>query len=121
MFRTMVLSAAGAALVVCLVVTVLQFVTTVPMILYAEQFEGTAAETQHDGSPAAAAADSNDAEAWTPAEGLERAAYTGLVLFFIDAFDNPYAGFGGVRPVSFELLYNDHLHKLVAGAAPPAG
>jgi len=49
------------------------------------------------------------------------AAYTGLVLFFIDAFDNPFAGFGGVRPVSFELLYDDFLYKIVDGISPPPG
>ena len=44
------------------------------------------------------------------------AAYTGLVLFFIYAFDNPFAGVSGVRPVSLELLYDDFLQHVVVGS-----
>lgn len=45
------------------------------------------------------------------------AAYTGLVLFFIYAFDSPFAGFGGVRPVSLELLYDEFLRDIALGAS----
>ena len=101
MFRTMVLSAAGAALVVCLVVSVLQFVTTVPMILYAEQFEEAAAGGHDDGAAAEeATAHVHDEAAWSPAEGFERAAYTGLA--------NLVVGFAGgpipALPVNLALL-----------------
>jgi hypothetical protein len=44
------------------------------------------------------------------------AGYTGLVLFFIYAFDSPFAGLGGVRPVSLELLYDEFLHEIVVKA-----
>jgi hypothetical protein len=47
------------------------------------------------------------------------AAYTGLALFFIYALDNPFASFGGVRPVALELLYNEFLSEIVAGASQP--
>ncbi|MEM7172820.1 MAG: hypothetical protein AAF530_21835 [Pseudomonadota bacterium] len=40
--------------------------------------------------------------------------YTGLVLFFIFAFDNPFASLIGVRPVALELFYNQFLHQLVS-------
>jgi hypothetical protein len=49
------------------------------------------------------------------------AGYTGLVLFFIYAFDNPFSGFSGVRPVSLELLYDEFLAKVVAASPSPPG
>jgi hypothetical protein len=49
------------------------------------------------------------------------AAYTGLVLFFIYAFDNPFAGISGVRPISLELLYDDFLHHVVVGSPHAPG
>jgi cobalt transporter subunit CbtA len=42
MFRTIVFSAFGAALAICLGVTALQFVTTEPLILHAERYESGA-------------------------------------------------------------------------------
>lgn len=47
MFRTIVFSAFGAGLVVCVVISALQFFTTEPLILHAEQFEGTADSGHH--------------------------------------------------------------------------
>ena len=44
------------------------------------------------------------------------AGYTGLVLFFIYAFDNPFSGFSGVQPVSLELLYDNFLREIVEQA-----
>jgi cobalt transporter subunit CbtA len=82
MFRNLIVSAAGAGLVVCLVVAALQFVTTEPLILHAEQFEAaepaaaTAAGDQHE--HAAPAGHQHDAEAWQPADGIERTLYTVL-------------------------------------------
>lgn len=80
MFRNIVVSAFGAALIVCLAVTALQFVTTEPLILHAEEFEGAAptadANAIHiheDGE-----AHDHDEEAWTPADGFERMLHTAL-------------------------------------------
>ena len=47
MFRTIVFSAFGAGLAVCLSVSALQSFTTEPLILHAEEFEGQA-PTVHD-------------------------------------------------------------------------
>jgi hypothetical protein len=41
------------------------------------------------------------------------ALYTGVVLFFIYAFDNPFAGFSGTPPVSLEILYDGTFRSLV--------
>jgi cobalt transporter subunit CbtA len=53
MFRTIVFSAFGAALAICLSVTALQLVTTEPLILHAEEYEGGAPAHAH--APAASA------------------------------------------------------------------
>ena len=81
MFRNIVVSAFGAALAVCVAVTALQFFTTEPLILQAEAFEvgaapfSDAAEIHtHDDS----AEHDHDEDAWGPADGIERATYTGL-------------------------------------------
>jgi cobalt transporter subunit CbtA len=84
MFKTIVFSAFGAGLAVCLAVSALQFVTTEPLILHAEEFEGapapeaaappipeTAVHQHQDGSVHV-----HDEKAWGPADGIERAAYT---------------------------------------------
>lgn len=95
MFRTMVFSAFGAGLAVCLAVSALQWVTTEPLIRHAEEFEGGAG-VAHDrgatleGTGAVAAevhvhddGDAHDATAWSPADGFERAAYTVLTNLVI--------------------------------------
>jgi cobalt transporter subunit CbtA len=87
MFKTIVFSAFGAGLAVCLAVSALQFVTTEPLILHAEEFEGTAAPEaaatpvpdvasvhQHEDGTAHV----HDEEEWGPADGFERTAYTVL-------------------------------------------
>jgi cobalt transporter subunit CbtA len=94
MFKTIVFSAFGAALAVCLAVSALQFVTTEPLILHAEQFEGGA----HDHAAAASAVnpllvlvhtasaqEASDAEEedWGPADGIERTLYTVLANFVV--------------------------------------
>ncbi|MCB1497876.1 MAG: CbtA family protein [Bauldia sp.] len=91
MFRNIVLSAFGAALVVCVVVSALQFFTTEPLILHAEQFEGggegdpghhhDAAAPAHDHGDAAEA----EAGEWGPSGGFERTAYTVLANLLIGA------------------------------------
>lgn len=82
MFRNLLLSAAGAGLAACLAIAALQIFTTGPLILHAEVFErageaSTAATTPS--APSVAhddAAPSHDAEAWEPADGIERTLYT---------------------------------------------
>lgn len=87
MFKNIVVSAFGAALIACLAVSVLQFFTTEPLILHAEEFEiGAAAidvseaHIHDDGSE-----HFHDEVSSAPAIEIERAAYTvlaNLVLSF---------------------------------------
>jgi cobalt transporter subunit CbtA len=103
MFRTIVFSAFGAGLAVCLAVSALQTVTTEPLILHAEEFEGGPPPAHEHGTvvpalpgaemtathgdltpvsevPAtpAVAEHQHDAEGWAPADGFERIAFTML-------------------------------------------
>jgi cobalt transporter subunit CbtA len=85
MFRTILLSAAGAGVAACLAVSVLQAVTTTPLILHAETFESDAPAGGHDHAAAPAAAGEeavaphdHDAAGWAPADGVERTLYTAL-------------------------------------------
>jgi cobalt transporter subunit CbtA len=108
MFRDIVFSAFGAALAICVGISVLQAFTTEPLILQAEEFERNA---QHDHAAAPApeaqagwmaaqahetAGQEADAfageEAWGPTEGFERSFFTVLA--------NLVVGFG----VSLMLL-----------------
>ncbi|SDB41975.1 CbtA family protein [Bauldia litoralis] len=84
MFRTIVFSAFGAGLVVCVVISALQFFTTEPLILHAEQFEGTA-DSGHHHDAATPAHDHGDAGDWAPADGFERRAYTVLANLVLGA------------------------------------
>ena len=94
MFRTIVFSAFGAALAVGLALSALQAFTTEPLILHAEEFEGTEpqehaaasgwiAAQAHEHEAVSATA---DADGWAPADGFERSAYTILA--------NAVIGFG---------------------------
>ena len=87
MFRTILLSALGAGVAVCVAMTALQAFTTEPLILHAEQFEGSghdhgaAAGHDHDAGAAAHHHDSvaaEEPEEWGPADGAERTAFTAL-------------------------------------------
>ncbi len=85
MLKNLIVSAAGAAIAVGVVVAALQFVTTEPLILHAEIFESAepaAATHEHaDGAVhdhGGAAVHQHDADAWQPADGLERTLYTVL-------------------------------------------
>jgi cobalt transporter subunit CbtA len=77
LFRTIVFVAAVAGAIAGVALTALQTLGTVPLILKAETYEAKAAP-----SPGAAATDhgasSHGKEAWSPADGLERFAYTTL-------------------------------------------
>ncbi|WP_277614161.1 MULTISPECIES: CbtA family protein [Kaistia] len=92
MFKTIILSAFGAGLAVGIALSVVQAVTTEPLILHAETFENAepapaAAAAPHEHStteahaheaaaPEAAPAHQHDEDAWSPADGFERSAYT---------------------------------------------
>jgi len=90
MLRNLIISAAGAGVAVCLVVGGLQLATTEPLILHAELFENAeapAAEaghvheqgeaaTPHEHAETVDAGHHHDAEAWQPADGVERTLYT---------------------------------------------
>jgi cobalt transporter subunit CbtA len=79
MLKNLIVSAAGAAVAVCVVVAALQFVTTEPLILHAETFELTEpAAAAHEQAEQGAVPHAHDAEAWQPADGLERTLYTVL-------------------------------------------
>jgi len=97
MFKPIVFSAFGAGLLVCLAVSALQFVTTEPLILHAEEFEGVTGEAHDHGAAAEGTgtdatqvdvhedgdAHVHDEEEWAPADGFERAAYTALANLVI--------------------------------------
>jgi cobalt transporter subunit CbtA len=85
MFKNIVISAFGAALAAAVVVSTLQFFTTGPLIIHAEEFEGSGA-SDHHGSATREHGDATDTdvvvnhvhEGWAPADGLERGLYTVL-------------------------------------------
>ncbi len=88
MFRTIVFSAFGAGLAVCVVVSALQFFTTEPLILHAEQFESGEADAGHHHDAAAPAHDHGDVGAaaeWAPADGFQRTAFTALANLLVGA------------------------------------
>jgi len=83
MLKTIVISAFGAGLAVCLAVTALQALTTEPLILHAEVFEkagagmadhGAVAEVESASAPTVAA-HHHEAGAWEPSDGFERTFY----------------------------------------------
>jgi cobalt transporter subunit CbtA len=80
MFKTIVFSAFGAALLVGVSVSIVQSVTTEPLILHAEKFEDAGPAPAHDHAAPAMASESAAAheqeEAWAPAEGFERIFFT---------------------------------------------
>ena len=89
MLRNLVLSAAAAGLVAGLFTAGLQHVTTTPIIIAAEAYEGGGSGHDHavpgvaPAEPAVAVAGPDGAEhdqveGWSPADGLERTLYTSL-------------------------------------------
>ena len=84
-FRNVVFIAAIAGLFAGLVMTAMQTYATVPLILKAETFENAGGHTHehgavaHDhGTAAEAAPHDHGEEAWAPADGFERFAYTAM-------------------------------------------
>lgn len=88
MLKSIILSAFGAGLVVGAILTGVQFLTTEPLILKGEVYEKAAeagpamtaiVETHDHGTAAPADAEAghhHDEDAWEPADGFERSAYT---------------------------------------------
>ena len=99
MLKNLILSAAAAGVAAGLFTAVVQHVTTTPIIIEAEKYEGGAAAHDHGaGAPAhdhgAAAADAPrhvdawpsrcaEEEEWAPADGIERTLYTSLATTVI--------------------------------------
>lgn len=82
LFRNVVFVAAIVGLLSGFGLTALQSFTTVPLILYAETYEGGEEAPAHDhgaaASAAATAAAAEEDEGWMPDDGLERYFYTGV-------------------------------------------
>ncbi|MHA7970234.1 CbtA family protein [Rhizobium sp. CAU 1783] len=88
LFRSLVFTSVLVGLIVGTVVTLAQFLGTTPLILSAEVFEGGDAAESHDAGQGTVAAhdhgdaaateahDHHSADAWAPADGIERNAYT---------------------------------------------
>ncbi|XUY27448.1 CbtA family protein [Agrobacterium sp. rho-8.1] len=77
-FRNIVFTAVLVGLIAGLAVSAMQAIGTTPLILQAETFEnaGDEAAPAHSHNAATPADHHHDAEAWTPADGFERNAYT---------------------------------------------
>lgn len=82
-FRNIVFTSVLVGLICGLAVSLMQYVGTTPLILHAETFESAGGEAghSHDAAPAtgeaaAPAGHAHDEEAWGPADGFERNAYT---------------------------------------------
>lgn len=93
MLKRIVPAALVAGLVAGIVITIVQEFTTTPLILHAEQFENAPAsgpaayDHKSATTPGQVQASSNDeAEAWAPADGIERTLFT--------SFGNIVAGVG---------------------------
>ena len=82
MLKRIVLAALVAGVVGGIVISIIQEFTTTPLILHAEQFENAPATTPGQ----AQASSSGEAEAWAPADGIERTLFT--------SFGNIVAGVG---------------------------
>jgi cobalt transporter subunit CbtA len=77
-FRNIVFTAVLVGLIAGLAVSAMQAIGTTPLILQAETFENAGGEAApaHSHDAATPADHHHDAEAWTPADGFERNAYT---------------------------------------------
>lgn len=78
LFQRVVFAAVLAGFAAGLGMSALQQWKVVPLILAAESYEATAPAHEHADAAAASDAHTRDAEAWAPADGLERTAYTML-------------------------------------------
>ena len=96
MLRRIIFSAFGAALIIGVAVSIIQSFTTVPLILQAEQYEGAMPQNHSAGNASrggwmaayadeAAGSAATGESAWSPADGIERTAYTVIANFVIGA------------------------------------
>lgn len=103
-FRSIVFSAVLAGAITGIVVTGAQMVSTVPLILKAEVFEGVEAPAPaahtHDAATPAHSHDHGE-EGWAPEDGVERNAYTALVNIV------SWIGFGLLMTGAFVLSRRD--------------
>lgn len=79
-FRNVVFLAAVSGLLAGIVMAALQSFATDPLIWQAETYESAGASSAHDhGAGEAAPGHHDDGEAWAPADGLERFAFSALM------------------------------------------
>jgi len=113
--RRALIAALIAGFVACIAVTAAQQAVVVPLILKAETFEDAKPEPAPAGHAHApgAAAHHHDDEAWKPADGVERIAYTALANLVLGV------GFGLVLVAGFTLAGReiDGRRGLLWGAA----
>ena len=80
-------TALAAGIIAGILISFVHLMTTIPLIIEAESFEGVSATTGHShGAAEATTAHSHDEDAWAPADGLER--------FMFTVFSNVIAGVG---------------------------
>jgi len=95
MLKNLIFSAAAAGIAAGLFTAIVQHVTTTPIIIEAERYQGGAPSHDHDGAPqeqpAAASPTASEPaamaaavdEEWAPADGVERTLYTSLATTVI--------------------------------------
>ncbi len=93
MLKNLILSAAAAGVAAGVLTAVIQHVTTTPIIIEAEKYEGAAPAHDHGAAvspqdhgatvPAAMAAAEHQEDAWEPADGIQRTLFTSLATTVI--------------------------------------
>jgi len=125
-FRNIVVVAALAGAIAGLGMTVAQQLSTVPLILKAETYEGQGAAPAHSHADEIAAHEHDD-EAWAPADGFERMAFTaganivtgiGFALLLVAASEL-FGGIGNWRQGLFWGLAGFAVFTLAPGLGLP--
>jgi cobalt transporter subunit CbtA len=88
MLKNLVLSAAAAGLAAGLFTAIVQHVTTTPIIIEAEKYEGGEAAPEHDHSALVEGVTLGthgeaEADEWGPADGMERTLYTSVATIVL--------------------------------------
>lgn len=88
MFKTIVFSAFGAGLVVCVVASAVQYLTTGPLILHAERYEAAGGAAHHQAYAATVekgpgVIGDEGAQPWAPADRFERIAFSALANLLV--------------------------------------
>jgi len=83
MLKNLILSAAAAGVAAGLFTAVLQHVTTTPIIIEAERYEGGGPAHDHSAAAGTATTATDEAEEWGPADGVARTLYTSLATTVI--------------------------------------